>query len=158
MSSSQGRLQSVYRLLDSVCTPLGQLVARLVFGQAFLITGWGKLHNLDNFVKFFTDLGIPAPHIQAPFVATVEFVGGILLLLGLGTRITSLFLASTMVVALLTAHRADFAPAFTLDKSLADITPLPFLAALLWLMAKGGGSISVDRLLASRSGGGSSGK
>ncbi len=158
MSSSQGRLQSVYRLMDSVCTPLGQLVARIVFGQAFLITGWGKLHNLDGVVKFFTDLGIPAANVQAPFVAGVEFVGGIFLLLGLGTRISALFLASTMVVALLTAHRADFEPALLFDKSFADITPLPFLVALLWLMAKGGGTVSVDRLFASRSGGGSGGK
>lgn len=157
MSSSQGRLQSVYRLMDSVCTPLAQLAARIVFGQAFLIAGWGKLSNIDGAIQNFERLGIPAANLQAPFVGTVEFVGGLLLLLGLGTRISATFLASTMVVAVLTAHSGDFAGVLTLDKDLTDITPLPFLVAMLWLMAKGAGKLSVDQLLASRAGGGSGG-
>lgn len=152
MSSSSQRLQSLYRPMASVCTSVGPLLARLVFGQAFLITGWGKLHNLDGVVKFFTDLGIPAADIQAPFIATLEFVGGILLLLGFGTRIVALLLSCTMVVALLTAHRGDFGPALTLDKSFADITPLPFLVGLMWLLASGAGKLSVDHVLARRGG------
>jgi len=146
-SPSQGRFQSLYRLMDSVGTPLAQLAARIVFGQAFLLTGWGKLHDLEKITAFFESLGIPAANVQAPLVATVEFVGGILLLLGLGTRISALLLSGTMVVAVLTAHMKDFA----IDSSFADIAPLPFLVATLWLMAKGAGKLSVDHLLAVRS-------
>lgn len=140
------RLVAFYPLADRFVTPLAQLATRIVFGQAFLLTGLGKLRNLADATAFFESLGIPLAQVQAPFVAAVEFVGGALLLLGLGTRLASALLASTMVVALLTAHRGDFA----LDASLADIAPLPFLVAVLWLLAKGAGRVSVDHVLARR--------
>jgi putative oxidoreductase len=143
--------------MDSVCTPLAQLAARLVFGQAFLIAGLGKWGDIDKVVGFFEKLGIPAANVQAPFVATVELVGGILLILGLGTRISALLLACTMVVALLTAHIGDFGGTLTLDKGLDSIAPLPYLVAVLWLAAKGAGGLSLDRLLASQAGGGGGG-
>ncbi len=84
-------------------------VARLALGWVFVQSGWGKLHNLPQVVDYFTSLGIPAPHLQAPFVAGVELVGGPSLLGGLFTRVVSVPLAMTMVVALLTAKRADIA-------------------------------------------------
>jgi putative oxidoreductase len=150
-SPSQGRLQSLYRFQDSLFTPLAHLAARLVFGQGFLIAGLGKWQDIDKVVGFFENLGIPAASVQAPFVATVELVGGILLILGLGTRISALLLTCTMVVAALTAHLGDFAGTLTLDTNLSKIAPLPFLVAMLWLAAKGAGKLSVDHLLAVRS-------
>ena len=134
----------------SYCEPVATLLARLVFGQAFVVTGWGKLHDLDSVVAFFTELGIPLPGVQAPMVATIEFVGGLLLLLGLGTRVAALLLTSTMLVALATAHRGDFVPALTFAKSLADVTPFPFLVGLLWIIARGAGGLSVDGMLRRR--------
>lgn len=128
--------------------PAALVLTRLVFGQAFVVTGWGKLNNLDGVIAFFTELGIPLAGVQAPMVATIEFVGGLLLLLGLGTRYASLLLVSTMLVALATAHRSDFGPAFVLAKSFADVTPMPFLVGLLWLIARGAGKLSVDAQLA----------
>lgn len=128
--------------------PATLLLTRLVFGQAFVVTGWGKLNNLDGVTAFFTELGIPLASVQAPMVATIEFVGGLLLLLGLGTRYASLLLVSTMFVALATAHRGDFGPAFVFAKSFADVTPMPFLVGLLWLIARGAGKLSVDAQLA----------
>lgn len=145
-SPASHRLSSLFRLFDTLAAPLAQLLTRIVFGQAFLLAGYGKLQNLDRTIAFFEGLGIPAANLQAPFVAGVEFVGGILLLLGLGTRISALFLTVTMVVATLTAHLKDFA----WDDSFAKIAPLPFLCAMLWLLAKGAGKLSCDHLLASR--------
>ena len=128
--------------------PTALLLTRLVFGQAFVVTGWGKLNNLDGVRAFFTELGIPLASVQAPMVATIEFVGGLLLLLGLGTRYASLLLVSTMLVALATAHRGDFGPAFVFAKSFADMTPMPFLVGLVWLVVRGAGNLSVDAKLA----------
>ena len=56
------------------------LLARIVLGVVFVQSGWGKLHDLDRVVAFFTELGIPAPQIQAPFVAGTELVCGTLAL------------------------------------------------------------------------------
>jgi putative oxidoreductase len=150
ISSLRPLLERLYFQLDAWGSPIAQLATRVVFGQAFALTGWGKLTNLDKIVAFFTDLGIPFPGLQAPMVATIEFVGGILLVLGLGTRITSMLLLSTMVVALATADRASLLQGFVLGESFADVTSLPYLVALLWLIAKGAGKVSVDRVLANR--------
>jgi len=142
------RVSASVEAISSRTEPTALLLTRLVFGQAFLVTGWGKLGNLAGITKFFEELGIPLASVQAPMVATIEFVGGILLLLGLGTRYAVLLLTSTMLVALATAHRGDFGPAFTLGKSFADVTPLPFLVGLLFLFARGPGPFAADRLLA----------
>jgi putative oxidoreductase len=144
------RVSASVEAISSRTEPTALLLTRLVFGQAFLVTGWGKLGNLAGITKFFEELGIPLASVQAPMVATIEFVGGILLLLGLGTRYVTLLLMSTMLVALATAHRGDFGPAFLLEKSFDDVTPLPFLVGLLWLFARGAGPLAADRLLEQR--------
>jgi putative oxidoreductase len=122
------------------------LVARICIGWIFIQSGWGKWHHLDKVVQFFTSLGIPAPQIQAPFVATVELVGGTLVLFGLLTRVASFPLIGTMVVAILTAKRGDI-------HELGDLLFMPeflFIVLLLWLIVKGAGFLSVDRVLDSR--------
>ncbi len=123
------------------------IVTRLVFGQAFALTGFGKLTNLDKIVAFFTELGIPFPSVQAPMVAVIELVGGILLVFGLATRVTALLLISTMLVALATADREGLLSGFVLGESFANVAPLPFLVALIWLVAKGAGRLSLDHML-----------
>jgi uncharacterized membrane protein YphA (DoxX/SURF4 family) len=84
---------------------LAPLLTRLFVGQAFFLTGRGKWQHFENTVTFFTELGIPFPQANAAFVASLELVGGICLIVGLLTRLMSAGLLSTMVVALLTADR-----------------------------------------------------
>ena len=72
----------------------------------FLWTGWSKLNNLDRITEAFVSWGIPAPHILTPFVSGVEFVGGVLLLLGLCTRIAAVPLVIVMIVAVISAKWA----------------------------------------------------
>ena len=153
MSNPKQGLASLSHFFDVAATPVAQLVTRLAFGQAFALTGWGKLHNLENTTKFFESLGIPAANVQAPMVATIEFVGGLLLVLGLGTRFAALLLTGTMVVALLTAHGSDIAAAFQLDKGFDAAAPIPYLVATLWLLAKGAGTLSLDALINKKRGG-----
>ena len=62
------------------------LLIRLDWGYQFAQTGWGKLHRLPQVTEFFASLGLPMPAQTALFVGLVEFVGGILLALGLGSR------------------------------------------------------------------------
>ena len=135
---------------DRLATPVAQLVTRLAFGQAFALTGFGKLANLDRTVDFFGSLGIPFPSLQAPLVGAVELLGGILLVLGAGTRAAAGLLVGTMLVALLTAHGADLAAGLRLGAGFDEAAPVPYLVAALWLAAKGGGPLSVDQRWASR--------
>jgi putative oxidoreductase len=124
---------------------LAPLLTRLVIGQAFYYTGHGKLTNFDRTVSFFTDLGIPFPALNAGFVSTIECVGGICLILGLGTRIFSLLLSGSMVVALLTADKQTFIDKFPAD--ITDVTPFVYLLFLIWLVLFGSGPISLDRFI-----------
>jgi putative oxidoreductase len=129
---------------------LAPLVTRLVMGQAFYQTGSGKIENFANTVSFFTELGIPMPEANAFFVSRLEFWGGLLLLVGLATRLVAAGLASTMVVALATADRATFLDALrgTGDGGLTDVTPFVYLLFLGWLVLVGPGAVSLDALVA----------
>ncbi len=128
---------------------LAPLLTRLVVGWAFYLTGSGKWAHFDNTVTFFTELGIPFPQANAAFVATLELVGGICLIAGLFTRLMATGLASTMVVALLTADKARFVESWSTasEVSPTDISAFVFLMFFLWLALYGPGPVSLDRLL-----------
>ncbi len=129
---------------------LPPLATRLLMGQAFYLTGRGKIANFANTVAFFTDLGIPMPELNAAFVSRLEFYGGIALVLGLATRLFAAGLASTMLVALLTADKASFLDAFWQrgDAGLTDVVPVVYLLFLGWLVIAGPGKLSLDALIA----------
>jgi putative oxidoreductase len=120
----------------------GPLALRLIVGISFLLTGWGKLHNLEGFTRFFENLGIPAASLQAPMVATFEFAGGLLLVLGLGTRLAAGLLSGVMVVAILTA----IAPQADGIGGIIGSIEAVYLAVFVYLAASGGGAASLDRI------------
>jgi putative oxidoreductase len=121
----------------------GPLAMRLVVGYVFMLTGWGKLNNLQQVTENFVGWGIPFPHILTPFVSGVEFFGGILLLLGLFTRIPAAMLAVTMLVAIKSAKWGDVDSLETL----LGFEEMTYFAAFLWLAIAGPGAVSLDRLL-----------
>lgn len=127
---------------------LPPLLTRLVMGQAFFLTGRGKLANFDNTVQFFASLGIPLPELNAAFVSRLEFYGGIALVVGLLTRVVAAGLASTMVVALGTADKEGFLEALRMsgDQGLTDVVPFVYLLFLVWLVISGPGPLSLDAL------------
>ncbi len=123
---------------------LGPLLVRLTLGIVFVASGWGKLHSLPTVTQFFEDLHIPAPHAQAVMVSTIEFVGGCLLILGLGTRIVSVLLIGVMAVAIYTAKLPDLHGI----AELAATDELIYLVAFIWLAVAGAGLASIDHLIA----------
>lgn len=54
---------------------LAPLFARITVGWVFLLSGWGKLHNLPVVTSNFVGWNIPLPQVLAPFVSGVEFFG-----------------------------------------------------------------------------------
>jgi putative oxidoreductase len=125
---------------------LGPTLARLTVGLVFIGTGWGKLHTLPDVTGFFASLHIPAPGFNARLVACTELIGGALLLVGLGTRLVSLPLAFTMVVAILTARRPHIDGLTTL----VGFEEWSYLVFFIWLAVGGAGPLSLDRLLSRR--------
>lgn len=143
------RLHLLVQLADSLVLRLAfvpALATRLVLGYGFYLTGSGKLLHLDNLVRYFHELGIPFAELQAPFVATLEFVGGMALLAGLMTRFFAFGLAGTMAVALLTADKMRFLESWSRDSDLVptDVTSFAYLILLAWLAVYGGGALSLD--------------
>jgi putative oxidoreductase len=140
-------LRRVHSLVIAIASRLAwlpPLTARLAVGIVFATAGFGKLQNLDGVVEFFRSLGIPAPELQAPFVATVELVGGVLLALGLGTRFVAVPLAATMGVAIATALWPDLEGAI----DLLGKSELLYIVIFAWLAIAGAGAASLDALVA----------
>jgi putative oxidoreductase len=144
LSTRRFALQKLVGVLRQV-EPWGQatflLILRLIYGWFFIQTGWGKFMNFEQTSTFFTGLGLPAPLFMAALVATTELVGGVLLCLGLGTRLVSAVLVNVLVTALVTAHASD---AFQGLSSFTEQAPYPFLVATLVLLVFGAGRLSLD--------------
>ena len=131
------------RRIAGYFTWLPPLVARIVVGWVFLWAGWGKLQALPRMTGTFRDLGIPYPEVMTPFVSGVEFVGGILLLVGFLTRIAAAPLIVVMVVAIISAKLVEVDSLETL----LGFEEVSYRALFLWLAIAGPGPVSIDRLL-----------
>lgn len=81
--------------------PYVPLLLRLVIGAIFLGHGLLKLQNPAGVIGFFEFLNIPLPAVTAWFILILELVGGVGLILGLGTRWLGLLFAIQMVVVIL---------------------------------------------------------
>ena len=130
--------------------PVMLLGVRLYWGFPFAQSGWGKLHNLAKITRFFTRLNIPFPSIAAPCVSMLEFVGGILLILGLFSRPIALMLACNMFVAYWTADREALSAIFSDPGKFYAADPYTFLFASLMVLIFGEGFFAVDTFFARR--------
>jgi putative oxidoreductase len=108
----------------------------------FLWSGWQTLHILPRMIENFRSWGIPAPEILTPFVSGIEFVGGLLLLVGFLTRFISVPMVIVMIVAIVSAKWGDVDSLETL----LDFEEVSYLAMFVWLGIAGPGPVSVDHL------------
>ena len=120
------------------------LAVRLYWGWQFVQTGWGKLHHLQKVIDYFSDLGIPYPQVQAPFASANEFVCGVLVLLGLATRVASIPLIVVMLVAIRTAQWENVDSA----AALLGLVEWSYIAIFAWVAIAGPGPVSLDALIA----------
>jgi putative oxidoreductase len=134
------------RLASGLQSPL-LLVIRLYWGISFAQSGWGKLMNLDKTVAFFTDLGLPAPKLNAIMAGSTECLGGVLLALGLFARPVAVPLIFTMSVAYATADREALRALTSDPDKFVTAAPFLFLLAALLVLVFGPGRFSLDSLL-----------
>jgi putative oxidoreductase len=150
MSNASNQILRAYdgfvRLVSTLQSPF-LLIIRVYWGWQISQNGWGKLHNLPHVTEFFASLGLPAPGPTATFVATFEFVGGILLAVGLLSRIAALGLVIDMFMAYITADRDSLLAFFSNPGKFSGADPFIFLFVGLIILIFGPGKASLDTLL-----------
>ena len=123
---------------------------RLYWGWQFFQIGKGKLSDISVPTAFFTELGIPFPQLNACMAGCTECFGGLLLLLGLFSRVTCVPLIFTMLVAYGTAHLDVVKTIWSDADSFVSASPFLFLLASVIVFSFGPGRVSVDELLSWR--------
>lgn len=150
MSNASNQILRAYdgfvRVVSSLQSPF-LLIIRVYWGWQISQNGWGKLHNLPHVAEFFASLKLPAPAATATFVATFEFVGGILLAVGLLSRIAALGLVIDMFMAYITADRDSLLAFFSNPGKFSGADPFIFLFVGLLILIFGPGKASLDTLL-----------
>ncbi len=114
------------------------LLLRLVTGAIFMLHGYPKLATSEPFVQFFASHGIPGGTVLVTFVGVVEFLGGVLLVVGLLTRASALLLAIDMLIVLFAVELRE---GFSLGAQFVTM----LLVSNIILLLLGAGFVSFDQ-------------
>jgi uncharacterized membrane protein YphA (DoxX/SURF4 family) len=134
----------MFKRLLTTDTARTTILIRLMTGSVFLSEGIQKfLYPGTLGVGRFIKIGIPWPEYAAPFVGAVEMTAGILLLVGLYTRLASLILFINICVAIITTKYPMLHNSFWTFAH-ESRTDFCMFTGSLFLMIKGGGYWSFD--------------
>jgi putative oxidoreductase len=112
------------------------LALRLVLGAILFTHGMIKFMQLNVITQFFSHIGIPLAGVMAPVIALLEVVGGLGLILGVGTRLFAVLLAGDLLIAILTARlSAGFIGGYEFE--------LALIAGLISLLLSGPGRLAL---------------
>jgi putative oxidoreductase len=138
----------------SYAQPALLFLLRLYFGYGFFKAGLGKLENIENTAEYFAGLDIPLPTLNAYLAGTTECFGGLLLLLGAASRVVTIPLIFTMLVAYATQHLEELRPLWTLGANgsynpaaFFKAAPFPYLLTALIVLLFGPGTFSIDAVV-----------
>lgn len=139
-------IERVLRLVLAPAPPVAAAVAfvlRVAAGGILIGFGQSKFVHHAKEVRAFDRYGLPAPEVLTYAIGSVELVGGVLLVLGLATRLVALALAGNMVGAIATGGRVDGG---FVNLGLAPM----LLVVMLYLVWAGAGLFSLDARLRTR--------
>ena len=119
------------------------LLIRVVLAYGFFGPATMKWKDIKSIAEWFGSIGIPVPYLNAYLAAGTEAAGVVLLALGLGTRLISIPLIITMIVAIKTVHWAN---GFEAGNNGFEI-PLYYIIMLITLIVFGPGKLSIDYLI-----------
>ena len=132
--------QSITKLLSSFQS-LSLLLMRFALAYGFYEPALNKLSHFESTVAWFTNsLHLPFPYLNAVLATTTEALGVIFLVLGFKTRLISVPLMVTMIVAIITLHWKN---GFAASASGYEI-PLYYFLMLFVLATTGAGKYSLD--------------
>jgi len=123
------------------------LFIRVYWGLQLVQNGWAKLHHLDNVTEYFRSINVPMAGATAHGVATLEFVGGLLLLSGLASRFISLLLTGNLIAAYWFGDHEALLSFFKDPGKFYAADPFTFLFVALIVLLFGPGYLSLDALI-----------
>lgn len=124
------------------------IIIRLIVGAVFLSEGIQKfLFPAIRGAGRFEKIGLPSPEFLGSFVGSFEIVCGILILIGLLTRLASIPLIIIMLVAIATTKAEVLADKGFWEMMHGSRTDWSMLLGSIFLLIKGGGYWSVDNKL-----------
>ena len=119
------------------------LLLRLIVGIAFIIHGWGKIQSPFGWMP--PEAGVPG---VLQFLAAIsEFGGGIALIIGLLTRLASLGLAFTMLIATLMHALVKGDPFVSMTGGSSFEPALGYLGMAILFIAMGPGKFALDKMI-----------
>ena len=123
------------------------LMGRLALGAIFVKSGLQKLMGLSAFAASLAQRGVPQSATWAVIGATVEFVGGILIVTGFRTREASLLMILFVIVATGISHRFwEYAEAARRLQESQFFKNLAIIGGFLLLFVTGPGRFGLDAL------------
>lgn len=121
------------------------ILIRLMVGSVFLSEGIQKFLFTDTLgAGRFAKIGLPNPEFLGPFVGSFEIVCGLLILIGLLTRLASIPLIIIMIVAIATTKSEVLAEKGFWEMMHGSRTDWAMLLGSIFLLIKGGGLWSID--------------
>jgi uncharacterized membrane protein YphA (DoxX/SURF4 family) len=142
---------SIKQWLVGADAPTSVVLVRLMVGWVFMSEGIQKfLFPAALGVGRFGKIGIPSPHFFAPFVGVVEIVCGLLLIIGLLTRLAAIPLLIDISVAIATTKIPMLSKSGFWAAMHEARTDYCMVLGLLFLIAVGGGGFSFDAILGRR--------
>jgi uncharacterized membrane protein YphA (DoxX/SURF4 family) len=121
------------------------LAIRLLVGAVFLLEGIKKFIFAEQWgAGRFTRIGIPAPHVMGPVVGTFEILCGLLLIVGLWTRLAAVPLLCVISTAIVTTKIPILLKSGFWSMEDAARTDYSMLMGLIFLLFAGSGSLSLD--------------
>ena len=142
-------MKSLLTTITRTAQGLDTLSLRVGAGAVFAahgaqkLFGWFGGYGLDGTAGWMASIGLEPGYLMALLAGSAEFLGGLLLVVGLLVRPAALVLAVTMLVAIFTVH---FANGFFLSNNGYEFG-LALLAVSVALLVRGAGSLSIDQYL-----------
>ena len=118
--------------------------ARIFLAVLFVLSGWSKLNGFEGTVGYVASNGLPVPQLFAALTILIELGGGILLVLGLFSRIAAFIMAGFVLMTIVLVHHFwTMSEAEMAANQLAAMKNLAIAGGLLMVTAFGPGAWAV---------------
>jgi putative oxidoreductase len=130
------------------------LSARVCLSAVYIYSGTTKLIDIPAGTAEVADLGLPAPSVFLALTILVQLGGGLLVLVGLWTRLAAFLLLGFTMVATVLAHNPLGLEGVEFQRQLStSLEHLAIVGGFILVIAEGGGPISIDRIIEKRGNG-----